>query len=229
MSAAPNQAVLAELDGVSKQYGTSVVLRDFSLTLGRGCNVLLAGRSGAGKSTILKLMLLLERVDRGRVRYAGRDVTPEPNSRSAGKLVGVRLAYVSQDIDLWPNMSVSDNLLLVLRHATDFKNIESALHRITYLLKLFSISDQSDARPHELSAGERQRVALARAMASDPDLLFLDEITSNLDQEATDRVFECLSKLTNAGVTLMFASHEKSIPSSLFPIVVTYGKYPGWG
>lgn len=174
-------------------------------------------------------MLLLDRLDGGSVRYRDFDVTNERGSWTAGARAGLRVGYVSQTVDLWPHLTVFQNLLLVLRYARGHPRGLSAEYKALDLLERFSIGDKSSSFPDQLSVGERQRVALARAVASDPQVLVLDEVTSNLDGEASQQVFTCLKSLTNLGVTLVFASHAQSIPDYLFPVTVSYGSVPGWG
>lgn len=229
MTLADGTEPLIRLEHVFKKYDKAAILEDFSLTVRKGENVLFVGRSGAGKSTILRIILLLERIEQGTIFYLGHDVTKSRGAWAAKRSVKIRLSYVSQNIDLWPNLKISENLMLVLEHQDEFKKQRDARHRMINLLKEFSILDRADAFPHQLSAGERQRVALARAMASNPDALLLDEVTSNLDAVGTKAVFECLFDLSRRGVTLLSASHEATIPSGLFPNTITYGKSPGWG
>ncbi len=190
--------------GLVKSYGGRTVLDGVDLDVAEHQVVVLIGASGSGKSTLLRCVDLLEDIDDGQIFLDGRDISdPRVNADSARQAMGM----VFQSFNLFPHMSVLDNITLAPRvvHGRDRNQADE---RGRELLARVGLADKADAYPDKLSGGQAQRVAIARALAYDPRLLLLDEITSALDPELVGEVLELVGELAAAGRTIVMATHE---------------------
>ncbi|CAN5910706.1 amino acid ABC transporter ATP-binding protein [soil metagenome] len=200
MSAPPR----LELEGVHKRFGPKVVLDGVDLVVREHEVVCLIGPSGCGKSTLLRCVDLLERIEQGRILLDGRDITARGVDANA---VRQRMAIVFQSFNLFPHLSVLDNITLAPRKAHGVKRAEAeATGR--ELLDRFGLAEKADDYPERLSGGQQQRAAIVRALSIDPDLLLLDEITSALDPELVGEVLAVIRELAASGMTMVLATHE---------------------
>ncbi len=203
-------------DNVGLRYGTGKeVLSDVSFTLFPGSFYFLTGASGAGKTSLLKLLYLSQRPSRGQIRMFGTDVITLPRARLPG--FRRRLGVVFQDFRLVPHLSAYDNVALPLRVAGV---PEADLERpVTDMLDWVGLSHRSDARPATLSGGEQQRVAIARAVIGRPDMLLADEPTGNVDPEMAVKLLRLFEALNRLGTTVVVATHDlhllKKVPASM--------------
>ena len=193
-----------EVRGVVKRFGRNVVLRRLDLTVDPHEVVVLIGASGSGKSTLLRTANLLERVDDGQIFLSGVDIT---DPRINADTVRARIGVVFQHYNLFPHLSVLDNITLAARkvHGLSRATAES---RGLDLLERIGLAGQASAFPDRLSGGQQQRVAIARALATDPELLLLDEITSALDPVLVGEVLDLVKDLKATGSTILMATHE---------------------
>ena len=193
-----------EMQGVVKRFGRNVVLRGLDLSVGSREVVVLLGASGSGKSTLLRTANLLERVDDGRIFLAGTDIT---DPRIDVDSVRARIGVVFQHYNLFPHLSVLDNITLAARkvHGVE-RGVAEARGR--ELLERIGLSDKARAFPDRLSGGQQQRVAIVRAIATNPELLLLDEITSALDPVLVGEVLDLVLDLKRTGSTILMATHE---------------------
>ena len=193
-----------EMRGVVKRFGRNVVLRGLDLSVGSHEVVVLLGASGSGKSTLLRTANLLERVDDGRIFLAGADIT---DPRIDVDAVRARIGVVFQHYNLFPHLSVLDNITLAARkvHGVE-RGVAEAQGRT--LLERIGLSDKARAFPDRLSGGQQQRVAIVRAIATNPELLLLDEITSALDPVLVGEVLDLVLDLKRTGSTILMATHE---------------------
>lgn len=192
------------LDGVRKSFGNNLVLRDISLEVHQGECVVLIGASGSGKSTVLRCINLLERVDDGVIRLAGEEITDPSVDEDE---VRARIGVVFQAYNLFPHLSVLDNVTLAPTRVHGRPKAE-AQERAMAMLTRVGLQDKAKARPDDLSGGQQQRVAIARALVNDPILMLLDEVTSALDPELVGEVLELLSELKAEGMTMVLNTHE---------------------
>jgi len=197
-------APVLELRGIVKVYGKNVVLRGIDLTVDRHEVVALIGASGSGKSTLLKTANLLERVDDGQILLSGVDIS---SPRIDADAVRARIGVVFQHFNLFPHLSVLDNVTLALRRVHHVPKAE-AYDRGRALLGRIGLVDRAKDYPDRLSGGQQQRVAIARAVATDPELLLLDEITSALDPQLVGEVLDLVGDLKESGATILMATHE---------------------
>ncbi|WP_379548263.1 cell division ATP-binding protein FtsE [Qipengyuania sp. DSG2-2] len=203
-------------DNVGLRYGSGKeVLSDVSFTLYPGSFYFLTGASGAGKTSLLKLLYLSQRPSRGQIRMFGTDVITLPRARLPG--FRRRLGVVFQDFRLVPHLSAYDNVALPLRVAGV---PEADLERpVTDMLDWVGLSHRSDARPATLSGGEQQRVAIARAVIGRPDMLLADEPTGNVDPEMAVKLLRLFEALNRLGTTVVVATHDlhllQKVPASM--------------
>jgi polar amino acid transport system ATP-binding protein len=193
-----------EVQGVTKAYGDAEVLSGVDLAVREHEAVALIGASGSGKSTLLRCIDLLEEIDDGDVLLDG-DVITDPSVDPVQ--VRRRLAMVFQAFNLFPHLSVLDNILLAPARAHGMSKQE-ATESARELLRRFGLAERESAYPDRLSGGQQQRVAIVRALATRPRALLLDEITSALDPELVGEVLEVVRELKDEGMTMLIATHE---------------------
>jgi len=192
------------LEGIHKRFGKREVLRGIDLSVDSHEVVCLIGPSGCGKSTLLRCVNLLERVDAGRVIFNGEDITaPGVNENDIRKRMGI----VFQSFNLFPHMTVLDNITLGPRRAHGVGRDE-AEQRGVDLLDRFGLADKADEYPDRLSGGQQQRAAIVRSLMGDPEVLLLDEVTSALDPELVGEVLSVIRDLARRGLTMVLATHE---------------------
>ena len=180
------------------------MLRDLDFSLSEGGFNFLTGASGAGKTSLLKLLYLAQRPTRGRIRLFGDDLSEV--SRDTLPAFRRRIGVVFQDFRLIRHLSAYDNVALPLRIAgRDEAEIESAVRE---MLDWVGLGDRAGARPPTLSGGEQQRVAIARAVITQPDLLVADEPTGNVDAEMAKRLLHLFSAMNEFGTTVVVATHD---------------------
>ena len=195
---------------VFKEYTRGPVLVDVSFFLQKGEFVFLTGHSGAGKSTMLKLIHMAERPTRGEVRVSGFSSASIKNREVA--LLRRKIGYVFQDFRLLPNRTAADNVAFAL----EVTGAKQAVIRskVTKLLSRVGLASKAEAYPTELSGGEQQRVAVARALVHDPLVLLADEPTGNLDEFNTRGIFDLFRNINTAGTAVLFATHNLELVRS---------------
>ncbi len=192
------------IEDLHKSFGDLEVLRGIDLELGQHEVVCLIGASGSGKSTLLRCINLLEPIDQGRIVVAGDEITARGVDVNR---IRRRIGIVFQAFNLFPHMSVIDNVTLAPRKVLGLSAAD-ATARATELLDRIGLADKRDQYPDRLSGGQQQRVAIVRALAMQPDLLLLDEITSALDPELVAEVLSVIRELAQSGMTMLIATHE---------------------
>ncbi len=197
-------SAVLRLEDVHKSFGRTEVLRGISLEVAAHEVVVLIGASGSGKSTLLRTINLLEPIDDGRVWLGDRDIS-DPRVRADA--VRSRIGIVFQHYNLFPHLSVLDNVTLALRHVQGVDRA-AAEQRGLELLERIGLASFARVFPDRLSGGQQQRTAIVRAIATNPELLLLDEITSALDPELVGDVLALVRELADEGTTIVMATHE---------------------
>jgi polar amino acid transport system ATP-binding protein len=197
-------APLLRLEGLRKSFGEHEVLRGIDLELHAHEVVALIGASGSGKSTLLRTVNLLETVDDGLIELRGDDIA---DPRTDADRIRSRIGTVFQQFNLFPHLSVIDNVTLAARHVHGVPR-GAAKARGLELLEKVGLAHKAAEFPDRLSGGQQQRVAIARALATEPELLLLDEITSALDPELVGEVLDLVRSLAEGGTTILMATHE---------------------
>ncbi len=204
---------VVSLEHGKKSFGTTQVLRDISLSIDKGDVLAIIGPSGGGKSTLLRCLTLLERLDGGALTYGSLTVAQDEGgiAHYGGPAVEHearnRFGLVFQNFNLFPHYTVLENLcdpqMRVLKRSR-----QEAEARARELLGRMDLGDKESMVPCELSGGQQQRVAIARALAMDPEVLFFDEPTSALDPELTQGVLRVIRDLANESMTMAIVTHE---------------------
>ncbi|MFC7926732.1 amino acid ABC transporter ATP-binding protein [Microbacterium laevaniformans] len=214
--AAASDTSVLRADELWKSFGERDVLRGVSVSLAAHEVVALIGSSGSGKSTLLRCLGLLEPIDDGRIWLGDLDIS---DPRVDGNRVRARLGAVFQSYNLFPHLSVLDNVTLASRvvHRMPRAQAEERAHD---LLARVGLAEFATAHPDRLSGGQQQRAAIVRAIATDPEVLLLDEITSALDPELVGEVLELVRALAAEGTTILMATHEMAFARDVADRVV---------
>ena len=195
---------MIELKHVSKWYGPVQVLNDCSTRINKGEVVVVCGPSGSGKSTLIKTINALEPIQQGEIYVDGVAVhdktTDLPKLRS-------RVGMVFQHFELFPHLSVTENLTIAQQKVLGRSEEEARAHGLKYLERV-GLMAHKDKFPGQLSGGQQQRVAIARALSMDPIVMLFDEPTSALDPEMVGEVLDVMVDLANEGMTMMCVTHE---------------------
>jgi len=195
---------LLQVEHLRKSYGPAVVLRDLTLEVAQHECLVLIGASGSGKSTLLRCLNLLEVVDDGTITLDGADITdPRVDADELRTKVGI----VFQSFNLFPHMSVLDNITLAPRRVHRVARVQAEIDAMAMLDRV-GLAEKARSRPDELSGGQQQRVAIARALVNRPLLMLFDEVTSALDPELVGEVLGLLAELKAEGMTMVVATHE---------------------
>lgn len=205
-------------DRVSKVYpGDSVALDDVSFSVEPGEFISLVGHSGAGKTTLIKLLLAEEKPTAGSVFFESTNVHDIPLSRVGA--LRRKIGTVFQDFRLLPHKTAYENIAFAMEAAG--RPEEEIRSDVPHVLELVDLADKMNSFPSEMSGGEQQRVAIARAIVNQPDVVIADEPTGNLDPVNTFEVVQILKKINDLGTTIILTTHNKGVIDSLKKRVVT--------
>lgn len=216
-----------EIRNLHKRYGALDVLKGISLTANDGAVISILGSSGSGKSTLLRCINLLENPHQGEILVAGEAL--KLKAARNGELVAAdnrqinrlrsEIGFVFQNFNLWPHMSVLDNIIEAPRRVLGQSRAE-AIEVAEALLAKVGIADKRHAYPNELSGGQQQRAAIARALAMQPKVILFDEPTSALDPEMVQEVLAVIRNLAEEGRTMLLVTHEMNFARQVSSEVV---------
>lgn len=196
---------MIRLENVRKDYPRNEgALSDVSFELRKGEFCFLTGHSGAGKSTILKLIHMAERPTSGEVRVSGYSSTSIRPREVA--MLRRKIGYVFQDFRLLQDRTIAENVAFALEVTGARQTVIRS--KVGRLLAHVGLAAKAEKYPSELSGGEQQRVVIARALAHDPLVVLADEPTGNLDERATNGIFEMFRSINAAGTAILFATHN---------------------
>ena len=200
----PAYEPLLRLDRVVKSFGDNLVLDGIDLAVASGEVLVVIGPSGSGKSTLLRCINLLEPLDSGRIDFEGDEITAKGTDVSH---VRQQIGMVFQQFNLFPHLTVLDNLTLAARRIRKLSRNEAEA-RAHILLAQVGLEEKAHQHPHQLSGGQQQRVAIARALMMVPHVMLFDEVTSALDPELVGEVLVVMRDLAREGMTMLVVTHE---------------------
>ena len=184
------------------------ILNDISLNINEGEFVYFVGKTGSGKSSLLKSIY-------GDIEIEGGDIIVDGQSLRKSRKKHIlslrrKLGIIFQDFELLMDRSIEDNLKFVMR-ATGWKGKKNIQSKATELLEMVEMKEKANSKPHLLSGGEQQRVAIARALINDPKIIIADEPTGNLDPETSLKIMELMKNISNSNQTIIMATHDYDI------------------
>ena len=195
---------MINIKNLHKSFGDLEVIKGIDLEIKKGEIVTIVGPSGSGKSTVLRCMNLLEIPTKGQIIFEGTDITDKKVNIDE---IRQRIGMVFQNFNLFPNMTVLDNITLAPMRLKKLSR-EEANKKAEILLERVGLLDKKDSYPSQLSGGQKQRVAIARALAMEPDVMLFDEPTSALDPEMVKEVLDVIKELAEDGMTMAIVTHE---------------------
>ena len=201
--------IILELENVTKYYNNELILDNVNLKVKKGEVIALIGKSGGGKSTLLKCINKMEKINSGNIKYKGIDIN-EIELTNLRQKIGI----VFQDYNLFSHLTVLENLtigLIKIKQYSKEKSIQKALK----ILKKVDFYDKKDKYPDELSGGQKQRVSIARTLLMKPKIIMLDEPTSALDREMKQSVIDLIQELAYEGMTIIIVSHEEEFVNKI--------------
>lgn len=201
-----------KIENLTKSFAQNVILKDVSAEMKEGEVISVIGPSGAGKSTFLRCLTLLERPTAGAVVFEGQNLV-EKSLREIEE-VRQKVGMVFQNFNLFPNLTVLENITLAPRRVKEIPE-EEARGQAQKLLEKVGLADKADAYPGNLSGGQKQRVAIARALAMEPAVMLFDEPTSALDPEMVGEVLTVMRDLAQSGMTMVVVTHEMQFAKSV--------------
>lgn len=209
-------SLIVELRGVHKRFGDVPVLRGADIAVGRGQVAAIIGQSGSGKSTTLRCMDRLERVDSGEIIICGHALhAAQVDLRALRRDVGI----VFQAYNLFPHLTVEQNVTLAPRVVKGLSGKQAREVAAAVLAKV-DLRDKMQSYPEQLSGGQQQRVAIARALAMEPKLMLFDEVTSALDPHLTTEVLRVMEQLADDGMTMVLVTHEMAFARKVADLVI---------
>ncbi|MEK4063109.1 MULTISPECIES: amino acid ABC transporter ATP-binding protein [Paenibacillus] len=208
---ADSREILLEVKGLEKSFGDRKVLNNIELQVAKGEVTVILGPSGCGKSTFLRCLNGLEPIQGGEIRYRGQNL--------AGNAVDWRevrqhIGMVFQNYELFPHMTVIDNILLGPLKVQK-RDGKEALKQAEELLSRVGLLDRKDAYPRQLSGGQKQRIAIVRALCMNPEIMLFDEVTASLDPEMVREVLDVILGLAQQGMTMIIVTHEMGFAKSV--------------
>lgn len=207
----PTPTALVQVQGLHKSYGPNIqVLKGLDIEMQPGERLVVIGPSGGGKSTLLRILMGLEQIDQGSIRFAGKPYIEADGKGRATRIdakVRREIGMVFQHYTLFPHLSILQNLILAPCQVKG-ESKAAASERAHALLARFGLAAKANAYPAQLSGGQKQRVAIARALMLDPKLMLFDEVTSALDPELVSEVEQVILQLAGQNMPMMIVTHD---------------------
>jgi len=207
-----------EVKKISKSFNKIKILKNFSLEVKKGEIVSIIGPSGIGKSTLLRCICGLEKIDEGEIIINENRV----NSRKI-KLVNLAVGMVFQDYNLFPQYSILENITIPLTKV--LKTSKEEANKIAKKLLLqMNLLDKTNSYPYQLSGGEKQRLAIARTLAMNPKIICFDEPTSALDPKLVKQIFKIIKELSKKGTAILIVTHDIKFANDISNKIIEFKK-----
>lgn len=207
MTALSSPGPVITCENLHKSFGPIEVLKGISTTFEKGDVVSVIGPSGCGKSTFLRCLNRLESINQGRLEVMGQDMSSPKLSWKALYHLRSQVSMVFQHFNLFPHLTVLENLMLAPQKALKVSKAEAQDLALHYLAKV-GLAERANAYPEQLSGGQKQRVAIARSLCMKPEAILFDEPTSALDPELVGEVLGVMRQLAEEGMTMVVVTHE---------------------
>jgi len=215
-----NSEVLLEIKNLHKEYDGITVLEDINLSIKKGEVVVVLGPSGCGKSTLLRCLNGLEKIQGGDIIFKNSSLV---NKNVNWKEIRQQIGMVFQNYELFPHMTVMENILLGPLKVQK-RNKREALEQARQLLDRVGLLDRYNAYPRQLSGGQKQRIAIVRALCMNPEIMLFDEVTASLDPEMVREVLDVILGLAKQGMTMVIVTHEMSFAKAVADKIVFIDK-----
>ncbi len=203
---------ILKVEHLDKYYGDWQALHDINFSINKGEVVTLLGPSGSGKSTLIRTLNGLEPYRKGTIYFQGKKVEPGPKQWQA---LRQKIGMVFQSYDLFPNLTVMDNILLAPTKVQG-RDKEEVRKEALALLDRVELREHADSYPRQLSGGQKQRIAIVRALAMHPELMLFDEVTASLDPEMVRGVLEIIKELSDQDhMTMIIVTHEMNFAAKI--------------
>lgn len=211
-----NNQLLLEIKDLNKKYLEKEILKGINLNIHKGEVVVILGPSGCGKSTFLRCLNGLETIQGGSIEFSGKSLT---DKNVNWQEIRQKIGMVFQSYDLFPHMTVIENILLgpikVQKRSKD-----EVMNQAEQLLDRVGLLDRKNSYPRELSGGQKQRIAIVRALCMNPEIMLFDEVTASLDPEMVREVLEVILNLAKQGMTMVIVTHEMNFAQAVADKVV---------
>ena len=221
MSNHMSNEVLLSVSNLVKKFGDTLVLDSVSLEVKKGEVCAILGPSGCGKSTFLRCINGLESINGGSITFNGEVINAVNDSKINWSKIRQKIGMVFQSYELFPHLSVLDNILLAPCKAQKRKKEEVTTQAIK-LLERVGLAHKKDSYPKELSGGQKQRVAIVRALCMNPEMMWFDEVTASLDPEMVKEVLEVIKELATQGMTMILVTHEMKFAQNVADRIVFF-------
>ena len=221
MSNHMSNEVLLSVSNLVKKFGDTLVLDQVSLEVKKGEVCAILGPSGCGKSTFLRCINGLESINGGSITFNGEVINAVNDSKINWSKIRQKIGMVFQSYELFPHLSVLDNILLAPCKAQKRKKEEVTTQAIK-LLERVGLAHKKDSYPKELSGGQKQRVAIVRALCMNPEMMLFDEVTASLDPEMVKEVLEVIKELATQGMTMILVTHEMKFAQNVADRIVFF-------
>lgn len=205
---------MIDVKNVNKDFGKLHVLKDVSFHVPKSSVTVIIGPSGSGKSTLLRCINRLEVIKDGYICIGDKKIIPGKMYNEDLKEIRTRVGYVAQSYNLFPHLSVIENITLAPKLVLKQSKSE-AQQKAGALLEKVGLADKVYSKPENLSGGQQQRVAIARTLAMSPDVVLFDEVTSALDPELVTEVLNVMIDLAKEGMTMIVVTHEMGFARSV--------------
>lgn len=213
--------ILLEARSIVKKFGNNLILDGISLEVKKGEVCAILGPSGCGKSTFLRCINGLEKIDGGDIIFDGKVINSTSGKNVKLNEIRQKIGMVFQSYELFPHLSVLDNIILAPTKVQN-RNKDESIKDAIALLDRVGLKHKKDSMPRELSGGQKQRVAIVRALCMKPEIMLFDEVTASLDPEMVKEVLDVIKELVTQGMTMILVTHEMKFAQNVADRIIFF-------